>query len=422
MRAKMREEYICGLDVGSTAVRIAVGQPMVRAEGDETLHIIGAAEVQSEGVHKGIVTSIEDTVSCISACLERAERMIGGPVEHMWVAISGSHILSQDSKGVVAVSRNDGEIAEEDVQRAIEAARTVATPINYEILHVLPKSFTVDGQSGIKDPVGMTGVRLEVDAQIIQGVSSQIKNLTRSVYRTGVDIDDLVLGVLATGEAVITRRQKELGAVVMNLGGSTTSVAIYEDGDVIHSAVLPVGSEHITNDIALGLRTSIDVAERVKIEYGTAVSEGVHKKEVINLADLGSENTEEVSRKYVAEIIEARVQEIFEMVDAELKKVGRSRLLPAGIILTGGGSKLPGIVEAAKESLYLPATLGYPLEVSSVTDKVNDLAFSTAIGLVQWGMQVKSSGSGSVGSVISKFKTVDKVSKQVRKWFKSLIP
>ena len=242
MRAKIREEIITGLDIGSTAVRIAVGQPMVRAD-SETMHIVGAAEVPSEGVHKGIVTSIEDTVSSISACLERAERMIGAPIEHVWVGISGSHILSQESKGVIAVSRSDGEITGEDITRAIEAARTVATPINYEILHVLPKNFTVDGQAGIKDPVGMTGVRLEVDAQIIQGVSSQIKNLTRSVYRTGVDIDDLILSILATAEAVVSRRQKELGVCVLNLGGSTTAMAVYEEGDVIHTAVLPIGSD-----------------------------------------------------------------------------------------------------------------------------------------------------------------------------------
>lgn len=421
MRAKIREELIAGLDVGSTAIRIAVGQPMVRAEG-ESLHIIGAAEVPSEGVHKGIVTSIEETVSSISACLERAERMIGAPIEHVWVGISGSHILSQESKGVIAVSRSDGEITEEDVQRAVEAARTVATPINYEILHVLPKSFTVDGQSGIKDPVGMTGVRLEVDAQIIQGVSSQIKNLTRSVYRTGVDIDDLVLGILATAEAVVTRRQKELGVVVINLGGSTTSMAVYEEGDVIHTAVLPIGSEHVTNDIAIGLRTSIDVAERVKIEYGNAVAKGIHKREKIDLADLGADESEEVSKKYIAEIIQARVEEILERVDTELKKIGRSRILPAGAVFTGGGAKLPGVVDVSKDILQLPASLGYPLELSSVTDKVNDLSFATVMGLVQWGLQMRMGESRGWGSVIGKFKTVDKVNKQVRKWFKSLIP
>lgn len=422
MRAKMRDEFITGLDIGSTAIRIAVGQPMMRNGGEESLHIVGAAEVPSEGVHKGIVTSIEDTVSCVSAALERAERMIGAPIEHVWLAISGSHILSQESKGVVAVSRSDGEITEEDVQRAIDASRTVATPINYEILHVLPKSFTVDGQSGIKDPVGMTGVRLEVDAQIIQGVSSQIKNLTRSVYRTGVDIDDLVLGILSAGEAVLTRRQKELGVGVVNIGGSTTSLAVYEEGDVIHTAVLPIGSEHVTNDVAIGLRTSIDVAERVKIEYGTADAQPIHKKDMLNLADLGAEEAEEVSKRYVAEIIEARMQEILERVDQELKKIGRSRILPAGIMLTGGGAKLPGVVDVAKNTLQLPAALGYPLEVSSVTDKVNDLSFTTAIGLVQWGLKMRRGEGKGWGTVISKFKTVDKVSKQVRKWFKSLIP
>ncbi len=421
MRAKIREEIITGLDIGSTAVRIAVGQPMVRAD-SETMHIVGAAEVPSEGVHKGIVTSIEDTVSSISACLERAERMIGAPIEHVWVGISGSHILSQESKGVIAVSRSDGEITGEDITRAIEAARTVATPINYEILHVLPKNFTVDGQSGIKDPVGMTGVRLEVDAQIIQGVSSQIKNLTRSVYRTGVDIDDLILSILATAEAVVSRRQKELGVCVLNLGGSTTAMAVYEEGDVIHTAVLPIGSEHITNDIAIGLRTSIDVAERVKIEYGTAQVKGIHKRDTIDLADLGADESEEVAKKYIAEIIQARVEEILERVDAELKRIGRSRILPAGVVITGGGAKLPGLVEVAKDTLELPASLGYPMEISSVTEKVNDLSFATAIGLVQWGLKMSGDDGASWGNMISKFKTVDKVNKQVRKWFKSLIP
>lgn len=417
-RNSPKNQIIAGLDVGSTAVRLAVGQ-LVSVEGERSeLHIIGAAEAPSEGVHKGVVTSIEDAVSSISACLERAERMTGLPIKTAWVGISGSHIISEESKGVVAVAKSDGEIGEEDIERAVEAARTVATPLNYEILHVIPKSYTVDGQVGIKDPVGMTGVRLEVDTQIIQGLSSQIKNLTKAVYRTGLDIDDLVLSILATAEAVVTERQKELGVAVLNIGGATTSLVAFEEGDILETMVLPIGSEHITSDIAIGLRTSIEVAERLKLNYGSTMPKDISKKEEIDLFDLGAGEQEIISRKYTAEIIEARVEEILEKVDAVFKKIGRSGMLPAGVILTGGGAKLPGLVEFTKHKLRLPATLGYPLNLTSVTDKVNDLSFATAIGLVRWGYSVANSPKSKFGNLISRFRSVS----QVKKWFQSLIP
>ena len=287
MKFSSRTPLITGIDIGSSAVRIAVGQIINQGSG-ELLQILGCAEVPAEGIHKGIITSIDDAVSSVAACLERAERLAGAQVSHAIVGISGSHILSQQSKGVVAVAKPDGEITEEDVVRAVEAARTVATPVNYEILHVIPKTFTVDGQSGIKDPTGMTGVRLEVDAQIIQGVSSQIKNISRVVYRTGLEIDSLVLSILAAADVVTTQRQKELGVAVVNIGASTTSIAIYEEGDVLHTAILPIGSEHITSDIAIGLRTSIDVAERVKTQFGTVLPKAVGRKEEIFLAELGA--------------------------------------------------------------------------------------------------------------------------------------
>lgn len=417
-RSTSRNQIIAGLDVGSTAVRLAVGQ-LVPVEGEHNeLHIIGAAEAPSEGVHRGVVTSIEDAVSSISACLERAERMTGLPIKSAWVGISGSHIISEESKGVIAVAKSDGEISEEDIERAVEAARTVATPLNYEILHVIPKSYTVDGQVGIKDPLGMTGVRLEVDTQIIQGLSSQIKNLTKAVYRTGLDIDDLVLSILATAEAVVTERQKELGVAVLNIGGATTSLVAFEEGDILETAVLPIGSEHITSDIAIGLRTSIEVAERLKLNYGSPLPKDISKKEEIDLFDLEAGEHEMISRRYTAEIIEARVEEILEKVDAVFKKIGRSGMLPAGVILTGGGAKLSGLAEFAKHRLRLPVTLGYPLNLTSVTDKVNDLSFATAIGLVKWGYSVANSPKSKFGNLISRFHSVS----QVKKWFQSLIP
>ncbi|HBV58311.1 MAG TPA: cell division protein FtsA [Candidatus Magasanikbacteria bacterium] len=416
-RKASHQEIIVGLDVGSTAVRLAVGQLVPSGEKTE-LHIIAAAEAPSEGVHKGVVTSIEDVVSSISSCLERAERMTGLPIKSAWVGISGSHIISEESKGVIAVSKPDGEISEEDVDRAIEAARTVATPLNYEILHVIPKNYTVDGQVGIKDPIGMTGVRLEVDTQIIQGLSAQIKNLTKTVYRTGLDIDDLVLSILATAEAVVTERQKELGVAVLNMGGATTSLVIFEEGDILDIAVLSIGSEHITTDIAIGLRTSIDVAEKLKLDYGSALPKDIGKKEELDLFDLGEAEHEVISRKYACEILEARAEEILMKVDDIFKKLGRSGMLPAGVVLTGGGSKLPGLVELAKRKLRLPAALGYPLNLTSVTDKINDLSFASAIGLVRWGAMSAQSGSGKLENLISRFGSMGKV----KKWMKSMMP
>ena len=252
------DALFAGIDIGSTAVRIAVGQRLPSSGDKEQVHIIGAAEVPSEGISRGVINSIEDAVSSVSACIERVERMTGTPVGSAWVSISGSNVTLLESKGVVAVAKSDGEIREDDVDRVVDAAQTVATPVNYEIIHVIPKAFTVDGQKGIKDPVSMNGLRLEVDAQIIQGLSSHIKNLTKCVYRTGVNIERLVLGVLATAEVVTSARQKELGVAVVNIGGATTSLVVFEQGDILHMASVPLGSDHITSDIAIGLRTSIE--------------------------------------------------------------------------------------------------------------------------------------------------------------------
>jgi len=416
-RKKSTTEIMAGLDIGSTAIRLAVGSIADGPEGEE-LHLLAAADAPSQGIHRGIVTNIEDGVSSITTALERIERLVGVPIEHVWVGISGTHIQTQESRGVIAVAKSNGEIGREDVDRAIEAARTVATPLNYEILHVIPQTYTVDGQKGLKNPVGMSGVRLEVDTQIIQGVSAHIKNITRAVYRTGLDIDDVVLGILAASEAVLSPRQKELGVAVVNIGGSTTGVSAYEDGDLVYSTVLPVGSAHITNDLAIGLRIDIDVAEAVKVQYGTAYAKSVGKKEEVNLKELGSTSDEIVARGYVADIIQARVEEIFEKVNDVLELINRSGKLPAGVVLTGGGASLEGMVDLAKERLRLSASLGYPVGITSVTDRSNDLGFATSIGLIKWGHQSLRQGAQSK----SPFGVVDKTAGQIRGWFKSLLP
>jgi len=412
-----QEEIIVGLDIGSTSIKVAVGQRTFTEDNKQKLHIIGAIEHEAEGINRGVITSIEDSVESVAKSLDKAEKLTGLPIEQAWVSISGGHIISQVSKGVVAVSKTDGEIREEDVERAIEAARTVTCPPNYEILHVIPRSFTVDGQTNIKDPIGMTGVRLEVETYIIEGLSSQIKNLTKCVYQTGLDIDDIVLAILATSEAVLTKRQKELGVAVINFGGATTSISVFEQGDLLHTAIIPIGSEHITSDVAIGLRTSIDVAEDIKLKYGQAVTKGLEKKDEFDLAEFDEHEEGSVSKKYLAEIIEARVEEIMDKVDEELKKVDRSGSLPAGVIITGSGAKLSKILEVAKKKLRLPAALGYPYDIVSVIDKVNDLSFTTAIGLVKWGNQLFRQRKG-----ISRFKTVAGVTGKMKKWARSIMP
>ncbi|RMD59603.1 cell division protein FtsA [Candidatus Parcubacteria bacterium] len=385
----MRDEIIAGLDIGSTAVRLVVGQ-RIKDEGGEHLQIIGAVSAPSQGINRGAVSSIEDVTSSISACLEKAERLVGVPINSVWAGINSPHIKCQRSQGVVAVSKGDNEISREDVKRAIDAAQTFSVPPNYEILHVIPIKYKVDNQEDIKDPVGMVGVRLEVDTLVIQALSSQVNNLTKAIYRSQLEIDDLVISPLAAAEAVIGPKQKELGAVLVNIGSATTSIAVFEEGEVLHAAVLPIGSEHITADLAIGLRCPISLAEKIKLEYGAADASKFNKSDQVDVSSLAEEEKGEegrtVSRKYIAEIIEARVEEIFNKVDKELEKIERSGMLPGGVFLVGGGTKLKDIVEVAKRQLRLPACIGTNQNISgAVIDKINDPAYLTALGLVGWG-------------------------------------
>lgn len=385
----MRDEIIAGLDVGSTAIRLVIGQKIYGPTGDD-LQIIGAVSSSSSGVNKGIVSSIEETTSSISACLEKAERLIGVPISNVWVSINDPHIKCEKSKGVIAVSKGDGEINEADVARSIEAARSLAVPVNYEILHVIPIKFAVDNQADVKDPIGMSGIRLEVETLIIQGLSTQIKNLTKAIYRTGLEINDLVLAPLAAAEAVLSSKQKELGVALINIGSSTTSIAVYEERNLLHTSILPIGSEHITADIAIGLRCPINLAERIKKEYGSCNPSEVDSEEEIDIRELVKEedvndDIETISSHYVAEIIEARVEEILEKIDDEFKKIDRSGMLPAGVVFVGSGTELRGMVELAKKKLRLPASLGSSKNINIVIDKVKNPEFLCSLGLVAWG-------------------------------------
>jgi cell division protein FtsA len=406
----MKQQLIAGLDVGTTEVRLVVGQ-RVKSGGGEKLQILGAVSAPAEGINKGVVTSIEDATSSISACVEKAERLIGVQVSEVWVGINAPSLKCEKSKGVVAVSRSDNEINSEDVNRAVEAAQALAVPQNYDILHVIPVEFKVDNQEYVKNPLGMTGVRLEVGALVIQNLSSQIKNLTKAIQRAGLQVDDLLFSTLSTANVVLDNKQKELGVAVVNIGATTTSVAVFEEGELMHTAVLPLGSSHITADIAIGLRCPITLAEKIKIKYGSAKSEKFSKKDEIDITDLLNEdnmNDESpiISQSYVAEIIEARVEELMSKVDGEFKKIDRSGMLPAGVVLIGGGAKLADIVDAAKKDLRLPVSLGANKHVATLIDKVNDLEYLTALGLTAWGEQYgRMDGKGpawSLGGVSDK--------------------
>jgi len=378
-----RQKIISGIDLGSNYIRIAVGQ--VRSEG--ILDIIGVAETHSEGISKGEITNIEDAVSSISACLEQIEKIIGLPIQDIFVGVSGTHIVSQESRGVISVARADGAVKDDDVGRVLEAAQTVATPANYEILHTLPRSFSIDNQPGIIDPVGMTGTRLEVDAQVILGLTNQIKNLTKCFARTGVKINELVVNPLATAEAVLDKRQKELGVLLVNIGNTTTNIAVFEEGNILSIKIIPLGSRYITTDVAIGLRVPIDLAEMIKVSYGTALPLSMIKSEKIDFADLDQRERGSASKKEVSKIIRGRCEKMFKLVDEELANVGRKGKLPAGIVLTGAGSKLEGLTDVAKSVFKVPASLGSSRGFVSGNNKALDIGFATAVGLVIWGMK-----------------------------------
>jgi len=427
----MKERLLIGLDVGTSAIRLVAGRVSVGNDRRIILNVVGGAEVLSQGISKGVISSVEDAVSAISAALEQAERVIGEPLAEAAVGIGGSYISSQDARGVIGVSRTDGEIRAEDIARAIEAAKTFVNPANQEILHVLPRSFSVDGQAGIKDPVGMQGIRLEVDALIVQGLSSHVRNFTRAVFRTGLDISELVYAPLAAGDAVTLPRQRELGVCVICIGAATTGIVVYENGEIMRVATIPIGADHITSDLAIGLRISLESAEKIKRIHGTADAQSVPKRSaVFDLADYGGDVSEIVSLRLVADIIEARVEEIFEKAVAELRKIDREGMLPSGVVLTGGGAKLPGTVEVAKRILRLPCAIGQCHMQSSLPELVLDSAYSTALGLVQWQFDEErrsmegqrsygSSGKRAMGKGTEFF---GKIGSPIKKIFKSFIP
>lgn len=408
-----KERVLASLDIGSSKIRTIVAVVDGNSE-HEIPNVIGVGLSPSLGMRKGHVIDVEELIHNIIASLEDAERMAGVPINHVYVGMSGSHIEAFDSRGVIAIAGS--EITMEDVGRVLDAAQAVSIPANRRILHIEPKAYSVDEQKGIKNPVGMTGIRLEVEAHIITGQIQHVKNIEKCVDQAGVDIDDLVPATIAVSEAVVTKRQKELGVAVIDVGAGSTSLAIFEEGTILHSVSLPIGGESVTNDIAIGMRTSIDTAEKIKIEFGSVLPEEIAEREMIDLSSVSKIDSQTVSKRYMAEIMQARYFEIFSLIKAELERIGRSGMLPAGALLTGAAVKAPGVLDLARDVLGLPVQMGFPTDIGGVIEKVDDPAYATALGTLVWGM-TEGESSPRMGSLHMK-----RAATQVGSWFKSLLP
>jgi cell division protein FtsA len=384
---------LVGLDVGTTKICALVG------ETDEVggLRILGVGLEPARGIRKGVVVNVEEAGQAIANAIEKAQRSAGYEIGAAFVSLAGGHIASVNSRGVAGVGGGTHGIDYDDIDRALDAAQAIAIPHGREVLHVIPRGYTVDGQDGIRHPVGMHGFRLEVEAHIITAAAASVQNLTKCVEAAGVHVEAYVLNPLASAEVVLTDTEKEMGAVVCDIGGGTTDIAIYIDGTVWHTMVLSVGGSHITSDIAHGLRLPADIAERIKIEHGHACAGEVASTQTFNVQPFGEDRPVQISRLDLATIIEARVEELFNLVLQEVKRTGYDGLLPAGLVLTGGTSQLPGIRRVASEVMNLPVRTAGPKNLHGLVDKLNGPAFATSVGLLQWAQHESLSPARSNG-------------------------
>lgn len=406
-----KDRVVAGIDIGSSKICTIISQVS-----ESKISVIGVASTPSRGIKKGVVVDIDQAVESISKSLEGAERMAGYAVSGAFITVGGSHIGSLNSKGVVAVSNPEGEISQEDVSRATEAAQAISIPSSQEIVHVIARDFIVDSQDGVKNPVGMSGVRLEVEANIIYGSATSMRNLNKCVSQVGVDVADLVYGGYAASQTVLTDTEKELGTALVDIGGGTTQVCVFEDGSPYFSAVLPVGGQNITNDLAIGLRTSLETAESIKLRISQLVKD--NQESEFQLGNFGVESVNHDQRNLVADIIKARLSEIFNLVGAEIKKSGLLGKVPGGIVLTGGGSETRGAVEAARLVLKVPVRIGLPTGVTGLIDEIVGPAYSACVGSVIYGARVS---EAKVFSLFGKGKILGPLAK-VTSFFKSFLP
>ncbi len=375
-----REAVLVGIDVGTSKVCALIGE----VSRDGRLTIMGHGTVAASGLKKGVVVNIDQTVRSIADAVERAERLSGWKIDRAFVGIGGQHVESLNSTGQVAVTAHHREVTREDINRAIEVARAVSIPSNRDVLHVERRGFTVDGQEGVKDPLGMSALRLEVEAHIVSASATAVQNLSKCVQAAGVKIDELVVNGLASSEAVLTETEKELGVAVADIGAGTIDLVLFADGSPFHTAVLPVGGNNVTNDVAIGVKTTLQVAEELKVRHGTCDLRGISEDEEIGVSVLGEDAGRTVSRAELCRIIEARMRETFELLRAEMARSGHG-MLPAGIILTGGAAQLAGTAELGREVLQMPVRIAAPSGIGGLIDTIQTPAHATAVGLLRWG-------------------------------------
>ena len=377
------ERTIVGIDIGTTKICTLVGEVNEKEE----LRIVGVGVVPSRGLRKGVVVNVSQVREAVAASVEKAERISGYKVQSAFVGVGGGHISALNSRGVVAITRGERGICQEDVDRTLEAARAIAIPHNREIIHTIPRRFTVDGQDGVHDPIGLQAFRLEAEAHIVTGSSSSIANLVRCVQGAGVEIDDLVLAPLAAGEAVLSESEREMGVVLADIGGGTTDIAIFIEGSIWHTVILTTGGIHLTGDVAIGLRMPFTAAEEVKIKYGHVLSSTIRPEESIEIISFGENGRQAVPRQMLCEILEARAEEILTLILGEIKRSGYDGLLPAGVVLCGGAAKLAGFKELGREILGLPVRVGAPHDLEGLVDILHSPAYATSVGLLLWGMR-----------------------------------
>jgi cell division protein FtsA len=382
-----KPRIVAAIELGSSKITTLIAQVVTDPTSLETsINIAGASSSESRGIKKGQIVDIEEAVEATISSVEAAERMAGYNLESAFIALGGAHIHSQNSHGVVAISDTNGEINQNDVDRAIEAASAVSLATSREVVRVLPREYVVDGEAGVRDPVGMSGVRLEVDTHIITAGSASIKNIKKAVNEVGIQIDDLVFTGMASAEATLSHTEKELGCVVIDIGGGTTSIAAYVEGALCYSGVIPVGAKNVTNDLAIGLRVSLETAEKIKVALSKKKEKTGEESDEMDLIGLGVTEVTKISKKTLLEgIIRPRLNEIFTMVRLELDKEGLTNRIPSGAIITGGGAETAGVIDSAKRMLSLPVRIGTPKGVGGLIDDIMSPAFATTIGLLLYG-------------------------------------
>ncbi len=372
---------IVGLDIGTSKVVAIVGE--VNADG--SLSIIGIGRHRSRGLKKGTVVNIESTVQSIQRAIEEAELMAGCRIHSVYAGIAGSHIRSMNSHGIVAI--RDREVYPADIERVIDAAQAVAIPADQKILHILPQEYIIDSQEGVKEPLGMSGVRLEAKVHLVTCASNAYQNIEKCIRRCGLEVEEIILEQLASSYSVLTDDEKELGVCMIDIGGGTTDIAIFTEGAIRHTGVIPIAGDQVTNDIAMALRTPTEFAEDLKIKYACALAQLASPDDMINVPGVGERPSRELSRQALADVVEPRYDELFHLIQAEIRHSGYADVLAAGLVLTGGTSKMEGVVELAEEIFHLPVRIGMPTEVGGLTDIVRNPTYSTGVGLLLYGMK-----------------------------------